>query len=92
MDLIKLKIIGVSYTQAQTGAYALILNETEGNRRLPVVIGGFEAEAITVGLENDIGPPRPSTHDLFISLLDRFEITINKSLSKNLLMECSFQV
>ena len=78
MDLIKLKIIGVSYTQAQTGAYALILSEDEGNRRLPIVIGGFEAEAITVGLENDIVPPRPSTHDLFISLLDRFEITIKQ--------------
>ncbi len=49
MDLIKLKIIGVSFTQAQTGAYALILCEEEGNRRLPVVIGGFEAEAITIG-------------------------------------------
>ena len=56
MDLIKLKIIGVSYTQAQTGAYALILSENEGNRKLPIVIGGFEAEAITVGLESDIVP------------------------------------
>ena len=78
MDLIKLKIIGVSYTQAQTGAYALILSENEGNRKLPIVIGGFEAEAITVGLESDIVPPRPSTHDLFINLLERFEITIKQ--------------
>ena len=68
MDLIRLKIIGVSYTQAQTGAYALILSEAKGNRRLPIVIGGFEAEAITVGLESDIVPTRPSTHDLFIRI------------------------
>ena len=78
MDLIKLKIIGVSYTQAQTGAYALILSENEGNRKLPIVIGGFEAESITVGLESDIVPPRPSTHDLFINLLERFEVTIKQ--------------
>ena len=70
MDLIKLEIIGVSYTQAQTGAYALILKESDGNRKLPIVIGGYEAEAITVGLENDIVPPRPSTHDLFINLME----------------------
>ena len=57
MDLIRLKIIGVSYTQAQTGAYALILSEAmKVIGRLPIVIGGFEAEAITVGLESDIVP------------------------------------
>ena len=78
MDLIKLKIIGVSFTQAQTGAYALILSEEEGDRRLPIVIGGFEAEAITIGLEGDIIPTRPSTHDLFINSLDRFKITIKQ--------------
>ncbi|MDA8699523.1 bifunctional nuclease family protein [Flavobacteriaceae bacterium] len=78
MDLIKLEIIGVSYTQAQTGAYALILKESDGNRKLPIVIGGYEAEAITVGLENDIVPPRPSTHDLFINLMERFEISIKQ--------------
>jgi bifunctional DNase/RNase len=78
MNLIKLKIIGVSYTQAQTGAYALILGEDKGNRKLPIVVGGFEAEAITVGLENDIVPARPSTHDLFINLLERFDIKIKQ--------------
>ena len=78
MNLIKLEIIGVSYTQAQTGAYALILKESDGNRKLPIVIGGYEAEAITVGLENDIVPPRPSTHDLFINLMERFEISIKQ--------------
>jgi len=78
MDLIKLEIIGISYTQAQNGAYALILKESDGNRKLPIVIGGYEAEAITVGLENDIVPPRPSTHDLFINLMERFEISIKQ--------------
>tara|TARA_B100000767_G_scaffold265165_1_gene280904 strand:+ start:1387 stop:1995 length:609 start_codon:yes stop_codon:yes gene_type:complete len=78
MDLIKLKILGVSYTQAQTGAYALILAEKKGNRKLPVIIGSLEAEAITFGLDNDIVPARPSTHDLFISIMERFEISIKQ--------------
>ena len=65
MDLIQLEIIGISYSQTQTGAYALILSEIVGKRKLPIVIGGFEAQSIAMGIENDISPPRPLTHDLF---------------------------
>jgi len=64
MEKIKLKIIGMSYSQAQTGAYALILGERDGERRIPIVIGGFEAQAIAIELE-EMKPARPLTHDLF---------------------------
>jgi len=64
--LIRLKVIGISYSQTQSGAYALILAEEKGERRIPIIIGGFEAQAIVIRLEN-LEPPRPLTHDLFKS-------------------------
>jgi len=63
MEKIKLNVLGISYSQTQTGAYALVLAEESGDRRLPIIIGGFEAQAIVIKLEN-LNPPRPLTHDL----------------------------
>jgi len=77
MKKIKLEIIGMSYSQSQSGAYALILGEIEGERRLPIIIGGFEAQAIAIELEK-MKPSRPLTHDLFKSFADNFEITIKE--------------
>lgn len=65
MDYQRLTIRGISYSQTQSGAYALLLEHEETNVKLPVVIGNFEAQAISLGLEKDIHPPRPLTHDLF---------------------------
>jgi len=65
MSLVRLKIKGISYSQTQNGAYALILNEVEGHRKLPIVIGAFEAQSIAIALEKADKPPRPLTHDLF---------------------------
>ena len=78
MSLIRLTINRISYSQTHNGAYALLLNEKNGNRKLPIVIGGFEAQSIAVALENEIRPPRPLTHDLFKSFSDCFEITIKQ--------------
>ena len=64
MKKIKLSVLGISYSQTQSGAYALVLSEDDGDRRLPIIIGGFEAQAIVIKLEN-LNPPRPLTHDLF---------------------------
>jgi len=64
MKKIKLNVLGISYSQTQSGAYALVLSEVDGERRLPIIIGGFEAQAIVIKLEN-LNPPRPLTHDLF---------------------------
>ncbi len=75
MKKIKLEIIGLSYSQTQSGAYALVLGESEGNRRLPIIIGGFEAQAIAIQLEKLV-PTRPLTHDLFKSLTDAFNIRL----------------
>lgn len=84
MDKIKLNIVGLSYSQTQTGAYALVLGEEEGNnRRLPIIIGGFEAQAIAIELEK-MKPSRPLTHDLFKSFADSFEITIKEVVIYNL--------
>ncbi|MEI6575694.1 MAG: bifunctional nuclease domain-containing protein [Bacteroidota bacterium] len=77
MEKIKLEILGMSYSQSQSGAYALILGETEGIRRLPIVIGGFEAQAIAIELEK-IKPTRPLTHDLFKSFAEKFGIIITE--------------
>lgn len=77
MDKIKLEIIGMSYSQSQSGAYALILGEVGGKRRLPIIIGGFEAQAIAIELER-MKPSRPLTHDLFKSFSDTFHITISE--------------
>ncbi len=65
MDYKKLTIRGISYSQTQSGAYALLLEHEDTNIKLPVVIGNFEAQSISLGLEKDIHPPRPLTHDLF---------------------------
>tara|TARA_B110000116_G_C16759383_1_gene547575 strand:- start:650 stop:1270 length:621 start_codon:yes stop_codon:yes gene_type:complete len=78
MDLIELNIDGISYSHNQTGAYALILSELNGERKLPIVIGGFEAQSIAIGLEKEITPLRPLTHDLFRNSLEIFNITIKQ--------------
>ena len=78
MGLIKLTIKGISYSQTQTGAYALVLSEMEGGRTLPIIIGAFEAQSIAIALEKEIRPPRPLTHDLFKTFSDRFSIEIKE--------------
>lgn len=78
MSLVRLKIKGISYSQTQNGAYALILNEVEGDRKLPIVIGAFEAQSIAIALEKEIKPPRPLTHDLFKNFADRFGINVKQ--------------
>ncbi len=78
MSLVRLKIKGISYSQTQNGAYALILNEVDGDRKLPIVIGAFEAQSIAIALEKEIKPPRPLTHDLFKNFADRFDIVIKQ--------------
>lgn len=78
MSLVKLHIKGISYSQTQNGAYALILNEADGDRQLPIVIGAFEAQSIAIALEKEIKPPRPLTHDLFKSFADRFDIVVKQ--------------
>lgn len=75
MNRIKLKVMGISYSQTQSGAYALLLIEENGERRIPIIIGGFEAQAIVIKLEN-LEPPRPLTHDLFKQFADRFNISV----------------
>jgi len=77
MDKIRLEIIGMSYSQSQSGAYALILGEVNGNRRLPIIIGGPEAQAIAVELEK-MKPTRPLTHDLFKSFADKYDIQLKE--------------
>ena len=83
MEKIKLEIVGLSYSQTQTGAYALVLGEAEGKRRLPIIIGGFEAQAIAIELEN-MKPSRPLTHDLFKSFAETFGIDITEVIIYNL--------
>ena len=78
MSLIRLTINRISYSQTHNGAYALLLNEKNGDRKLPIVIGGFEAQSIAVALEKEIRPPRPLTHDLFKNFSDCFEIRIKQ--------------
>jgi len=74
---IRLKILGLSYSQDQSGAYALVLAETDGNRRIPIIIGAVEAQAIAINLEG-LKPPRPLTHDLFTTVLSTFDIQITE--------------
>lgn len=78
MSLVKLNIKGISYSQTQNGAYALILSEVDGDRKLPIVIGAFEAQSIAIALEKEIMPPRPLTHDLFKNFSDRFQIVVKQ--------------
>lgn len=77
MKRVKLKVMGISYSQTQSGAYALILVDEKGDRRIPIIIGGFEAQAIVIKLEN-LDPPRPLTHDLFKNFADEFDITVSE--------------
>lgn len=83
MDKIKLDIVGLSYSQTQSGAYALVLGESGGKRRLPIIIGGFEAQAIAIELES-MTPTRPLTHDLFKNFAEEFDIKINEVIIYNL--------
>jgi bifunctional DNase/RNase len=84
MKKIKLEIIGLSYSQTQSGAYALVLGEEKGKRRLPIIIGAFEAQAIAIELEN-MTPTRPLTHDLFKSFAGAFDIDVEEIIIFNLL-------
>lgn len=77
MEKIKLEIVGISYSQSQSGAYALVLGEIDGERRLPIIIGGFEAQAIAVELEK-MKPARPLTHDLLKNLAKTFRLNIEE--------------
>lgn len=82
MKRVKLNILGLSYSQTQSGAYALVLSEAEGSRRIPIIIGAVEAQAIAIQLEG-LKPPRPLTHDLFLNTalafnIDVVEVFINK--------------
>ena len=83
MDKIKLEIAGLSYSQTQSGAYALVLSESIGKRRLPIIIGGFEAQAIAIELEK-MTPSRPLTHDLFKNFAELFKINISEIIIYNL--------
>ncbi len=75
MGKVKLNVLGISYSQTQSGAYALVLSEEEGARRIPIIVGGFEAQAIAIELEG-LSPPRPLTHDLFKKFSDSFGIRL----------------
>ncbi len=83
MKKVQLEIVGLSYSQTQSGAYALVLGETAGSRRLPIIIGGFEAQAIAIELEK-MSPSRPLTHDLFRSFAEVFDIQVTEVLIYNL--------
>jgi len=78
MSLVRLNIKGISYSQTQSGAYALVLSEIDGERTLPIIIGAFEAQSIAIALEKEIKPPRPLTHDLFKTFSDRFQIKVKQ--------------
>ena len=79
MQHIELTVKGLSYSQGKSGAYALILAETgEGGRKLPVVIGGAEAQSIAVAMEKSVAPPRPLTHDTWKNMLDELGVTLEK--------------
>jgi bifunctional DNase/RNase len=83
MKKIKLDIVGLSYSQTQSGAYALVLGEVNGRRRLPIIIGSFEAQAIAIEIEK-MTPSRPLTHDLFKSLAESYHLTIQEVVIYNL--------
>ncbi len=80
---VELEILGLSNSQAQTGSFALILGEVNGNRRLPIIIGMFEAQAIAIEIEK-IRPNRPMTHDLFRSLAEAFDISVREVIISDL--------
>jgi len=78
MKTVQLNIIGLTYSQSQSNAYALLLGEEDGPRRLPIVIGAFEAQSIAIALEKELMPPRPLTHDLFTSMALSFNIYLKE--------------
>ncbi|MBS1952236.1 MAG: hypothetical protein OJF59_002863 [Cytophagales bacterium] len=80
---IKLEILGLSSSQSQTGSFALVLGETPGNRRLPIIIGMFEAQAIAIEIEK-IMPNRPMTHDLFKSFANHFHFLVEEIIISDL--------
>ncbi len=75
MNRVRLNVLGISYSQTQSGAYALVLSEEGGKRRIPIIIGGFEAQAIAIQLEG-LTPPRPLTHDLLVSFAKSFDVDL----------------
>lgn len=77
MEKIKLNVLGLSYNHSNSGAYALVLTEEDGERRIPIIIGGVEAQAIAIQLEG-LTPPRPLTHDLFVSFASAFNIKVEE--------------
>jgi bifunctional DNase/RNase len=77
MTKVKLNVLGISYSQTQTGAYALVLAEEVGNRRIPIIVGGFEAQAIAIQLEG-LKPARPLTHDLFYNFASTFKVQLKE--------------
>lgn len=83
MKKVKLDIVGLSYSQTQSGAYALVLGEVNGRRRLPIIIGAFEAQAIAIEIEK-MTPTRPLTHDLFKSFAQVYQIQITEIIIYNL--------
>lgn len=83
MDKIELEILGLSSSQSQQGSFALVLGETVGNRRLPIIIGMFEAQAIAIEIEK-IVPNRPMTHDLFKSFARNFHYTVEEIMISDL--------
>ncbi len=83
MDKLKLKILGLSSSQAQTSSFALVLGEEGGSRRLPIIIGMFEAQAIAIEIEK-IVPNRPMTHDLFKSFAHSFDYSVREIIISDL--------
>jgi len=80
---IQLEILGLSSSQSQTGSFALVLGEKDGNRRLPIIIGMFEAQSIAIQIEK-ISPNRPLTHDLFKSFAQHLQVAIQEILISDL--------
>ena len=83
MEKVELKFLRITYSHTHAGAYALILAEMEGDRRLPIIIGGVEAQAIAIQVEN-IRPARPLTHDLFKNMCDQLDISLKEVVINDL--------
>jgi len=83
VEKIRLEILGLSSSQSQTGSFALVLGEVDGNRRLPIIIGMFEAQAIAIEIEK-VTPNRPMTHDLFVSFAKQFNFTVEEIVISDL--------
>lgn len=83
MDKIELNIVALSHSVTQSHNYAVVLGEKDGKRRLPIVIGGFEAQAIAVAME-DMQPSRPLTHDLFKNAMETFQVSLDEVVINNL--------